>query len=486
MSPALRTLKNYIKGEWVTSKSEVILDVMNPATDEPIARVPISTVAEANEAVEAAYEAFWGWRSTPPISRAQYMFRLKEALEDSFDQIAELVTMENGKTLAEAQGEVRRTIENVEVACGIPSLMQGYNAEDIAEGIDSIALRQPLGVFVHLAPFNFPAMVPYWFAPYAIATGNTFVVKPSPQTPLTQGFITELVDRIGLPKGVLNLVNGASEVAEALMAHPRVKGVTFVGSTPVGKHVYSYSASHGKRVLVQAGAKNFLVVMPDADLERTVEVIMTSAYGCAGQRCLAGSVVLAVGGVSEELGKRMVEAASGLRVGYGLHQATQMGPVISRQAKERILGYIEQGIQGGANLLLDGRGIQVPDFPHGYFVGPTLFGEVTPDMTIAREEIFGPVLGIMQVESLAECYRIIAGSPFGNAASIFTQSGKLAREFAYRVECGNIGVNIGIAAPVAFFPFGGMRDSFFGVLHGQGQDAIRFFTDDKIMTIRWF
>jgi malonate-semialdehyde dehydrogenase (acetylating)/methylmalonate-semialdehyde dehydrogenase len=481
-----KVLKNYVGGEWVASEAPDARDVVNPATAEVLARVPMSTAREACEAVDAAQEAFWAWRCTPPITRARYMFRLKALMEENFEKIAELNTLENGKTIDESRGEVRRAIENVDVACGIPSLMMGYNAEDIAEGIDSFALRQPLGVFVHLAPFNFPAMVPYWFIPYALATGNTFVLKPSSQTPMTQNFLARLLEETELPEGVFNLVNGSAEVAEALMSHPKVKGVTFVGSTPVGKHVYAFSAKYGKRAIVQGGAKNFLVVMPDADIPRTVAAILTSAFGCAGQRCLAGSVILAVGKAYDDLVPPLVEAASRLKVGYGLDQATQMGPVVSAAARDKVVGYIDAGVAEGARLLLDGRGIVVPGYEKGCFVGPTIFDRVTPEMTIAKDEIFGPVLGITQVDSLEQCYDIIAASPFGNAASVFTSSGKVAREFAYRVECGNIGVNIGIAAPIAFFPFGGMKDSFFGTLHGQGQDAIRFFTDEKVVLSRWF
>ncbi len=483
---APKTLQNYINGQWLPSASAVVQDVVNPATGEVMARVPLSTRDEVDQAVQAAQEAFWGWRSTPPITRARYMFRLKNILERNFEQIAELVTKENGKTIDEARGEVRRAIENVDVACGIPSLMMGYNAEDIASGIDSAVVRQPLGVFAHFAPFNFPAMVPYWYLPYAVATGNTFVLKPSEQTPMTQALITELLEEVELPEGVLNLVHGAADVANALMEHPMVKGVTFVGSTPVGKHVYAHSAAHGKRALVQAGAKNFMVVLPDAKLEPTVASVMTSAFGCAGERCLAGSVVLAVGDTYQDASQRIVAAASRLKVGYGLDPATQMGPVISRKARARIVGYIEKGIQEGAKLLLDGRNIQVSDYPNGFFIGPTVFGEVRPEMSIAREEIFGPVLSIARVPDLETCYEIIADSPFGNSALLFTSSGKIARDFAYRVQCGNIGINLGIAAPIAFFPFGGMKDSFFGVLHGQGRDVINFFTDGKVVLSRWF
>lgn len=480
----MQQLKNYIGGTWVESSAPETSNVVNPATNELLARVPMSTV-EVNRAVEAADAAFWAWRSTPPITRVRYLFRLKDLLEENFEELAQLITRENGKTIDESRGEVRRAIENVEVACGIPSLMLGYSAEDVAEEIDSNAIRQPLGVFAHFAPFNFPAMVPYWFIPYALATGNTFILKPSPQTPLTQTRMTELLADTDLPEGVINLVNGGAQVAEALMAHPRVKGITFVGSTPVGKYVYAFSAAHGKRALVQGGAKNFLVVLPDANLDRAIPAILTSTCGCAGQRCLAGSVILAVGDVADELSKRLVQAASKIKVGNGLDESTQMGPVSSRKALTKVVGYIDQGVQEGARLLLDGRGIQVPGFADGCFVGPTIFDRVTPEMTIAREEIFGPVLGIARVEKLEDCYPIIAASPFGNAASIFTASGRAAREFAYRVECGNIGINIGIAAPIAFFPFGGMKDSFFGTLHGQGRDAVEFFTDKKIVITRW-
>lgn len=481
-----RMLPNHIAGAWIESQSADVRDVLNPATNEPLAQVPLATAEEAAQAVEAAEGAFWGWRTTPPAVRAAYMFRLKALLEARSEEVAQLITRENGKTIGEARGEIRRTIENVDVACGIPSLMMGYNAEDVSEGIDTAAIRQPLGVFVHLAPFNFPAMVPYWFLPYAIATGNTFVVKPSPQTPMTQTRMAELLEETGLPPGVFSLVHGDAETAQALMAHPKVKGVTFVGSTPVGKQVYSYSAAHGKRALVQGGAKNYLVVMPDADLDQTVPAIINSTCGCAGQRCLAGSVVLAVGGCQEALTRRLVEAASVLKVGNGLDESTEMGPVISHRALQRILGYIEKGVAEGARLLLDGRGIRVPGFPNGSFLGPTIFTGLSPHMAIAQDEIFGPVFGIMPVASLEDCYPLIAASPFGNAASIFTSSGRAAREFAYRVGCGNIGVNIGVAAPVAFFPFGGMRASFFGVLHGQGRDAVEFFTDKKVVISRWF
>jgi len=480
------TLKNYINGEWVPSQSGELLEVRNPATDELVARVPLSTEDEVNQAVAAAKAAFQEWRETPPIVRARYMFRLKALMEDHFEELARTIVQEHGKILDEARGEVRRAIENVEAAAGIPSLMMGYNAEDIAVGIDEECVRQPIGVFAAIAPFNFPAMVPFWFLPYAVATGNTYIVKPSEVCPVSQNRLFELLDEADFPPGVVNLVNGAKGVVDVLLAHPDVAGVSFVGSTPVARYIYATAAAHGKRAQCQAGAKNCLVVMPDAVLDRTVPNILSSAFGTAGQRCLAGALVLAVGEVYEPLKAQLVEGASRIRLGYGLEEGVQMGPVVSRKAKERILGYIEKGLEEGAELILDGRNVRVEGYPNGHFVGPTIFDQVRPEMTIAREEIFGPVLGIIPVADFDEALAIIEGLPYGNASSIFTSSGKWAREFKYRVRTGNVGINIGIAAPVATFPFGGMKDSFFGDLHGQGRDAIRFFTDCKIVITRWF
>jgi malonate-semialdehyde dehydrogenase (acetylating)/methylmalonate-semialdehyde dehydrogenase len=479
-------LKNYIGGEWVASTSGELLDVHNPATDEVIARVPLSTADEVDRAVAAAKEAFQEWRETPAVVRSRYMFRLKELMEEHFEELARTVTTEHGKILDEARGEVRRAIENVEVAAGVPSLMMGYNAEDIAAGIDEDCILQPVGVFCCVAPFNFPAMVPFWFMPYAVACGNTYIVKPSEVCPVSQNRLFELLDEVGFPPGVVNLVNGAKGVVDALLTHPDVAGVSFVGSTPVGKYIYATAAANGKRAQCQAGAKNALVVMPDAVLDGTVAAILTSAFGTAGQRCLAGALVLAAGDIYEPLKAKLVEAAARIKVGDGLDESVQMGPVVSRKALERILGYIEKGVQEGAELLLDGRRVAVAGNPNGYFVGPTIFDRVRPEMTIAREEIFGPVLGIIPVADFEEALAIIEAIPYGNAASIFTSSGKWAREFKYRVKCGNIGVNIGIAAPIATFPFAGMKQSFFGDLHGQGRDAIQFFTDRKVVISRWF
>jgi malonate-semialdehyde dehydrogenase (acetylating)/methylmalonate-semialdehyde dehydrogenase len=483
---SIKTIENYINGEWIPSESSRTLDVINPATAEPIAKVPLSMADEANQAVEAAQEAFQEWRETPPYTRARAMFRLKEIIEDNFEEVSRTVVKEHGKIIDEARGEVRRAIENVEGAAAIPYLMMGYNLEDVATGIDEYAIRQPLGVFACIAPFNFPAMVPFWFLPYAVACGNTFVVKPSEQCPLSQRMLIEMFDEADFPPGVVNLVNGDRVAAEALLTHPDVKGVSFVGSTPVARHVYQTATAHGKRAQCQGGAKNFLVVMPDAVLDRTVAAIMTSAFGTAGQRCLAGSVVLAVGDVYEALKAKIVDSASKLTVGNGLDEGIQMGPVISAAARDRIVSYIDKGVDEGADLLLDGRGIEVDGYSNGYFVGPTVFDKTSTGMVIITDEIFGPVLSIMQVEDFEEALDALHTSPYGNAASIFTSSGKWAREFQYRATAGNIGVNIGIAAPIAAFPFSGMKESFFGDLHGQGLDGINFFTERKVVITRWF
>jgi malonate-semialdehyde dehydrogenase (acetylating)/methylmalonate-semialdehyde dehydrogenase len=483
---AAKTLRNYINGQWIDSRSEDSLEVRNPATDEVMANVPISTPQEVRDAVDAASAAFEEWRETPPYTRARYMFRLKNLMEERFEELARIIVEEHGKIIDEARGEVRRGIENVEVAAGIPSLMTGYNLEDVAQGIDETCIYQPAGVFCCVAPFNFPFMVPLWFLPYAVACGNTYVVKPSERCPISQNAMFELLHELDLPPGVVNLINGVKGAVDAMLEHPAMLGVSFVGSTPVGRYIYSKAASHGKRAQCQAGAKNCLVVMPDAVLGSTVASILTSAFGTAGQRCLAGALVLAVGDVYENLSKAIVEKASQLVVGCGLDERVQMGPVVSRTSLDRIHQYIQAGVEEGATLLLDGRGIKVEDFPKGYFVGPTIFTDVSPEMKIAQDEIFGPVLGIIRVRDLDEALEVIHSSRYGNAASIFTTAGKAAREFSYRARAGNIGVNIGIAAPVASFPFSGMKDSFFGDLHGQGRDAIEFFTERKVVITRWF
>jgi malonate-semialdehyde dehydrogenase (acetylating)/methylmalonate-semialdehyde dehydrogenase len=381
---------------------------------------------------------------------------------------------------------MRRLMENVEVAAGVPSLMMGYNAEDIATGIDESCILQPAGVFCCVAPFNFPAMVPFWFLPYAVTCGNTYVLKPSELCPMSQNMLFELLDEAGLPPGVVNLVNGDKEAVDAMLTHPDVVGVSFVGSTPVAKYIYSTAAANGKRAQCQAGAKNCLVVMPDAVLDLAVPNILGSAFGNAGQRCLAGSLVVAVGEVYEALKERLVREASRLKVGNGFDESVQVGPVVSRAALDRIHSYIQRGLDEGAELILDGRSVQIDGGADGYFCGPTIFDRVQSDMAIAQEEIFGPVLGIVRAEDFEEALSIVERIRYGNAATLYTSSGKWAREFQYRVRCGNIGINVGVVAPVAAFPFAGMKDSFFGDLHGQGRDAIQFFTDRKVVISRWF
>jgi len=479
-------LKNYINGEWTESNSTDIREVRNPATGDVIAKVPMSTVGETEDAINAANRAFARWRRTIPNTRARYFFEMKTLMEEQFEELARQVVIENGKTIDEARGEIRRGIENVELATGIPSLMLGYNAEDVAVDIDEMVIRQPMGVFFCLAPFNFPSMVPLWFLPTAVATGNSFIVKPSPIAPISSVKLFELIDETGFPPGVINMVHGDVESANTLLDSPGTKGVSFVGSTPVGRKVYERAAANGKRAQIQAGAKNFLLVMPDADIERTASALMTSCYGCAGERCLAGAVILAMEEIHDPLVKTLVDMAKMIRVGNGLEEGVQMGPVITAKAKARTIDFIERGLKEGATLLLDGREVKVQDHPNGFFVGPTIFSDVKPDMCIAQEEIFGPVMSIIKVKSYEEALDIIHASPYGNASSIFTSSGKWARKFGYEVQAGNIGINIGIAAPVAHFPFSGMKDSFFGDLHGQGKDGIRFFTEDKVIITRWF
>lgn len=482
-------LQNYIDGEWVDSESDQILDVVNPTTQKTLAKVPMSTKDEVNAAVQAAKEAFPDWRRTTPLARARCLFRLKELLEENFEPLSRVQTMEHGKTIDESRGETRRGIEMVEVATGIPSLMMGYNLEDIASGIDEYVIYQPLGVFGHIAPFNFPFMVPLWFSPFALATGNTLVIKPSPRDPISQVKLTELIDEAGFPPGVYNVVHGAADAASILLEHPDIKGITFVGSTKVGKEIYQKCGQTGKRVIAQTSAKNFMAVMPDANIEATIPALMTSFFGNTGQRCLSGANLVIVGKDDAFYNKVLdafVNTASKIRVGYGLDESIQMGPMQSIDGSERVLGYIEKGIEEGAKLILDGRKPSIiGDYPDTCFLNPTVFVGVTPDMTIGREEIFGPVTSVMRAEDLDEAIEMANSSNFGNAHAIFTSSGKAAREFQYRIESGNVGINIGIVAPMAFFPFGGMRDSFFGVLHGQGRDAIRFFTESKVVIQRW-
>ena len=479
-------LKLYVGGQWIDSTASATGEVRNPATNELLALVPMGGEADVDRAVKAAQKAYPGWRMTPPVNRVRPMFKFRELLEKHFDDIARIVTREHGKTLDESRSSVRRAVDNVELACGIPSLMQGQGLEDVASGIDSQFFRQPMGVFAAITPFNFPAMVPMWFLPHAIACGNTFIVKPSERVPLSQIRMFELLHDAGFPEGVVNMVHGGKDAVNAILDHPGIEGVSFVGSSPVAHYVYKRGAEKGKRVQALGGAKNFVLVMPDADMARAASVSTESCFGCAGERCLANSVVLAVGDAYDAMCTKLVDEAKRIVVGDGMEPGVTMGPVISAAHREKVLSYIEKGIAEGATLALDGRGFKHPKHPEGYYLGPTLFTDVKPNMVIAQEEIFGPVLCVMKADTFDEAVEIVKAHDLGNASSIFTASGKAAREYRYRVEPSMLGVNIGVAAPMAFFPFGGAKGSFFGDLKAHGRDAIEFYTDKKVTITRWF
>ncbi len=476
---------NFLNGGWSPSVGKDTLKIVNPATGAELADNPVGDAGDVSRVVDSAARAFPGWRSTPPGERVQYLFRFKQLLEDHFEEIARLTTQENGKTLAESRGELRRGIENVEVACGIPILMQGYNLEDVARGIDETMIRQPLGVVAAITPFNFPSMIPLWFLPYALACGNSFVLKPSERVPLTMTRVFELLEQLHLPPGVVNLLNGSRAVVDALIDHPQVRAISFVGSTAVARHVYRRAASHGKRVQCQGGAKNHVVILPDADMPTTTQIVSDSAFGCAGQRCLAVSAAVTVGEAREPFTRSVAEMARSIKVGYGLDDGVQMGPVVSRESKHRIETAIGQGASEGAKVLLDGRSPSISNYERGFFVAPTILDGVPPGSEISRTEIFGPVLSLTHVDTVAEAIEVVASNPYGNAASIFTGSGAAARKFRYEVPVGNVGVNIGVAAPMAYFPFSGWKDSFMGVLHGQGRDAVEFYTEKKVVIERW-
>lgn len=474
---------NYVNGVWEPSKSDSAAEVINPATAESLARITLAGDSEVAHAVAAAARAFPAWRRTPPQDRIQYLFRFRDILIRRIDDLARSITLENGKTLAEAKAEIQRGIENVEVACGIPTMMQGYNLEDVASGIDEMMIRQPLGVVAAITPFNFPAMIPLWFLPYAIATGNTFILKPSERVPLSARLLFELLHEAGLPEGVVNLVVGAKPAVDALLHHSDVRAISFVGSTPVAKYIYSEGSAHGKRVQCQGGAKNFVVVMPDADMETTARIVSDSAFGCAGQRCLAVSVAVAVGEAHPQFSGAIVARASSIRTGYGLEDGVQMGPVITAESKSRILGLIDKGVSEGGKVLLDGRdGV---NGSKGNFIAPTILSSIDSSNPLTSTEIFGPVLSVNRADSLDDAIEALSRSAYGNSSAIFTSSGAAARKFRYEVPTGNVGVNIGVAAPMAYFPFSGWRDSFMGVMHGQGKDAIEFYTDKKVVIERW-
>lgn len=476
-----------IGGEWQSFDGLPTSPVYNPSTGEVIAECPLGGAAEVQAAVEAAAAAFPAWRETPPVERARIFFRYRQLIEDNFDQLCQTLSREHGKTLAEARGDVYRGLENVEYACGAPTLLMGDSLENLARGVDCETHLQPLGVCTGITPFNFPAMVPLWMFPLALVCGNTFVLKPSEKVPLTAILLVELLEKAGLPKGVMNLVHGGRESVDALLTHPLVRAISFVGSTPIAKFIYETGIRHGKRVQANGGAKNYIVVMPDADMERTVEALSTAAFGCAGERCMAGSTALTVGAAAEHLLPSLVEAARAIKVGPTDRPAQpDMGPLITAQHRDRVLSLVASGEKEGARVICDGRGIKVPEAPNGFYVGATIVDQVAAGMTLAREEVFGPVLNVMRMEDLDQAIAQANASAFGNGAAIFTNSGAAAREFKHRVKAGMVGVNVGVPATMAMFPFTGWDASFFGDLHIQGREAVQFYTQQKVVTTRWF
>ena len=478
-------LQNYINGQWQCSEATENLDVTDPATAQRISSVPLSPKKEVNAAVDIARDAFLAWRTTPVTERVQCLYKLKILLEERRDDFARVITAECGKTLAEGIGEMQRGIENVEVACGMPSLMQGYNSEDIARGIDEHMIRQPLGVVAAITPFNFPGMIPLWFLPYAVATGNCFILKPSEKVPMTSQKLFEAIHEAGFPPGVVQLVNGDKAVVDAILEHTDIKAVSFVGSTPVAKYVYSKASAAGKRAQCQGGAKNPVVIMPDADLETTTKIMADSAFGCAGQRCLAASLAITVGSSHEPFLQQMIDVATSRQVGHGLTEGAQMGPVITEDSKNRIERLVGEGVAQGAKIVVDGRGKKVDGYERGYFVHPTLLDEVNPTNELAQTEVFGPVLSIMRADTVEDAITLVNQREFGNMACIFTSSGATARQFRYAADAGNVGINIGVAAPMAFFPFSGWNESFFGDLHAQGRHGVEFYTQTKVVVERW-
>ena len=477
----------FIGGEWLDVNSAPGSPVFNPSTGEVIAETPMCTAEHVNSAVEAAAAAFPAWMETPAVERARVFFKFKTLLEENFEELVRCNTREHGKTLVESRGDVKRGIEMVEFACGVPSLLMGEYLENIARGIDCDTIRQPLGVCVGITPFNFPAMVPLWMYPTALVCGNTFVLKPSEKVPLTAIKIAKLLEQAGLPKGVFNLVHGGRECVDALLTHPKVKAISFVGSTPIAKYISEVGTKHGKRVQSNGGAKNFVFLMPDADVENSVKGLIEAAYGCAGERCMAGSTAVVIGDAANKVLPSLVDAAKSIKVGRtDVEVQPNMGPVISRQHRDRVAQLIEVGAKEGAKVAADGRGVKVDGAPNGFFIGATVLDDVRAGMTVAKEEIFGPVLNVMRFEDLDSAIEQANRSPYGNGASIFTRSGKAAREFKHRINCGMVGINIGVPASMAWFPFNGWNESFFGDLHMQGKEGVQFFTQQKVTTTRWF
>ena len=473
-------LANWIDHRWEASSGSAKQQVLNPATDELLVEVPMSTAEDVDKAVQCAQKALKGWRNTPVTERIQVMFRYKQLLEENFEIIARGITEECGKTLDESRGELRRGIENVEVACGAPLMIQGYHNEDIAPGIDELMVRQPVGVCAIITPFNFPAMIPLWFLPYALVCGNTVVLKPSEKVPQTLVKLLELLNQSGLPAGVANLVHGGREAVDALLEHPLVKAISFVGSTQVARYIYSKGAQHGKRVQAQGGAKNPIIILPDADLEMATKIVADSAFGCAGQRCLASSLAITVGEVKDPFVESIRAAGQSRKTGNGLEEGVQMGPLINKASRDRVRGLIDIGVQQGSEILLDGR----QDFAKGSFLNPTVM-TMTLESQLLQTEIFGPVLGVLHFDDMDQVIEWVNAGKYGNQACLFTSSGAAARKFRHDAEVGNLGINIGVAAPMAFFPFSGWKDSFFGDLHAQGRHGFEFYTQTKVVVERW-
>ena len=484
-STGFTTAKLLINGEFVESKTSHWQDIINPATQEVLGQVPFATTEEVNAAIAAAQNAFASWRQTPIQARMRIMLKLQDLIRTNLKSIAQVLTAEQGKTLADAEGDIQRGLEVVEHACSIGSLQMGEYIEGVARGVDTYTLQQPLGVCAGITPFNFPAMIPLWMFPMAIVCGNTFVLKPSEQDPLSTMMLVELAIQAGVPAGVLNVVHGGKEVVDLLCTHRDIKAISFVGSTAVGTHVYNLAGQHGKRVQSMMGAKNHVVVMPDANKEQTLNALVGAAFGAAGQRCMALSVAVMVGDTKHWVDE-LVNKTKTLKVNAGHEPNTDVGPVISTRAKARVIDLINSGIEQGAELLLDGRDVQVPGYEQGNFVGPTIFNQVTTDMRIYQEEVFGPVLAIMHVDTLEQAIELINANPFGNGVGLFTQNGNTARTFQHQIDIGQVGINIPIPVPVPFFSFTGSRGSKLGDLGPYGKQAVQFYTQTKTITSRWF
>lgn len=478
-------VRNFVHGAFAASDAAESIPVLNPATQEELATLPLSSGAEVDRTVQTALAAFPAWRRTPVGERVQPLFRLKALLEENFEAISRTITLECGKTLTEARGELRRGIENVEVGCGMPSLIQGWNNEDIAPGIDEHMIRQPLGVVAAITPFNFPGMIPLWFLPYAVATGNCFILKPSEKVPLTSQKLFECLAQAGFPAGVVQLINGGADTVNAILDHPDIRAISFVGSTPVARYVYGRATANGKRAQCQGGAKNPVVLMPDADVESTTAALAESAFGCAGQRCLALSAAITVGTAREPFAEALAEAARTRVVGYGLDEETEMGPVITSESRTRIEGLIAQAEHTAARILVDGRGHRVAGYGQGNWISPTVVADVEMGQPLAQEEVFGPVLTLMHAATVEKAIELVNARAFGNMACLFTRDGRAARTFRHDADAGNIGINIGVAAPMAFFPFSGWNESFFGDLHAQSRHGVEFYTQTKVVVERW-